>query len=160
MNNTIADVAARLTLGIALLMFSFVPLRRAQAQSHNAADAELELRAAEAKLAAALSSVDLDQLSQLWADDFVSTMADGRVTSGKKRLEALRAKKPDASSRVTNQNQQVDVRVEGDWALVLVTSSWVESGKQLGSPYQATHVWAKRQGRWRLVAAHISEVKP
>jgi uncharacterized protein (TIGR02246 family) len=147
-------------LGLALLMFSLVPLCPAQAQSQTAAKAELELRAAEAQLAAALSSVDLDQLSRLWADDFVSTMADGRVTSGKKRLEALRAKKPDASSRVTNENQQVDVHVEGDWALVLVTSSWVESGKQLGSPYQATHVWAKRDGRWRLIAAHISEVRP
>jgi uncharacterized protein (TIGR02246 family) len=147
-------------LGLALLMFSLLPLCPAHAQSQNTADAELELRAAEAKLAAALSSVDIDQLSRLWADDFVSTMADGRVTSGKKRLEALRDKKPDASSRVTNENQQVDVRVEGDWALVLVTSSWVESGKRLGSPYQATHVWAKRDGRWRLIAAHISEVKP
>ena len=160
MNDPIAHVGARLTLGLALLMFSVVPLCRAHAQSHNAADAELELRAAEAKLAAALSSIDLDQLSRLWADDFVSTMADGRVTSGKKRLEALRAKKPDASSRVTNQNQQVDVRVEGDWALVLVTSSWLESGKRVGAPYQATHVWARRDGRWRLIAAHISEVKP
>jgi hypothetical protein len=81
-------------LGLALLMFSLVPLCPAQAQSQTVAKAELELRAAEAQLAAALSSVDLDQLSRLWADDFVSTMADGRVTSGKKRLEALRAKKP------------------------------------------------------------------
>jgi uncharacterized protein (TIGR02246 family) len=133
---------------------------QAQAQARNTAEAEQELRAAEAQLAAALSAVDVDQLSRLWADDFVSTMVDGRVTSGKKRLEALRARKPDASSRVTNKNQQVDVRVEGDWALVLVTSAWVESGKPLGAPYQATHVWAKRDGRWRLIAAHISEVKP
>jgi uncharacterized protein (TIGR02246 family) len=141
-------------------MLSLVLPRPAPAQQQNTAEAEQQLRAAESQLAAALSSVDLDQLSRLWADDFVSTMVDGRVTSGKKRLEALRARKPDASSAVTNQNQQVDVRVEGDWALVLVTSSWVESGKPLGAPYQATHVWAKRDGRWRLIAAHISEVKP
>jgi uncharacterized protein (TIGR02246 family) len=151
---------ARLSLGLPLLMFSLLSPRSAQAQPQKTAGAELELRAAETQLAAALSSVDVDQLSRLWADDFVSTMADGRVTSGKKRLEALRVRKPDASSRVTNENQQVDVRVEGDWALVLVTSSWLESGKRVGAPYQATHVWAKRDGRWRLIAAHISEVKP
>jgi uncharacterized protein (TIGR02246 family) len=158
MNYTIAQ-SARLYLTVALLMcspFSAAP----QGLPQKTADAELELRRAETQLAAALSSVDVDQLSRLWAEDFVSTMADGRVTSGKKRLEGLRARKPDASSRVTNENQQVDVRVEGDWALVLVTSSWLESGKQVGSPYQATHVWAKRDGRWRLIAAHISEVKP
>jgi uncharacterized protein (TIGR02246 family) len=159
MNYRIAH-GARLSLGLALLMFGLLLPHSSPAQPQKTADAEQQLRAAEAQLAAALSSVDVDQLSRLWADDFVSTMADGRVTSGKKRLEALRARKPDASSRVTNENQQVDVRVEGDWALVLVTSSWVESGKQLGAPYQATHVWAKRDGRWRLIAAHISEVKP
>jgi uncharacterized protein (TIGR02246 family) len=158
MNHRIAQWA-RLCLALALLS-PLVSTRAVPAQPQKVADAELELRAAEAQLAAALSSVDLDQLSRLWADDFVSTMADGRVTSGKKRLEALRAQKPDASSRVTSENQQVDVRVEGDWALVLVTSSWLESGKRVGAPYQATHVWAKRDGRWRLIAAHISEVKP
>jgi uncharacterized protein (TIGR02246 family) len=160
MNYSSAHPGARLSLGLALLMFSLTLPRPAQAQSQNDTDAERELRAAEAQLASALSSVDVDQLSRLWADDFVSTMADGRVTTGKKRLEGFRAKKPDASSRVTSENQQVDVRVQGDWALVLVTSFWVESGKRLGSPYQATHVWAKRNGRWRLIAAHISEVKP
>jgi ketosteroid isomerase-like protein len=158
MNHPIVRLVVRLSLGLALLMFSLSLPRPVQAQ--NIAEADQQLRAAEAQLAAALSAVDVDQLSRLWADDFVSTMADGRVTSGKKRLEGLRARNPDASSRVTNEPQQVDVRVEGDWALVLVTSSWVESGKRLGSPYQATHVWAKRAGQWRLIAAHISEVKP
>jgi uncharacterized protein (TIGR02246 family) len=159
MNYRIAH-GARLSLGLALLTFNPLSPRPAQAQPQKTADAEQQLRAAETQLAAALSSVDLDQLSRLWADDFVSTMADGHVTSGKKRLEALRARKPDANSRVTNENQQIDVRVEGDWALVLVTSSWLESGKRVGAPFQATHVWAKRDGRWRLIAAHISEVKP
>jgi ketosteroid isomerase-like protein len=160
MLHPIARLAARFTLGLAVLMFTILSPRPAHAQPQNAANTERELRAAEAQLASALSSVDVDQLSRLWADDFVSTMADGRVTTGKKRLEALRAKKPDASSGLINENQQVDVHIEGDWALVLVTSSWVESGKRLGSPYQATHVWAKRNGQWRLIAAHISQVKP
>jgi len=33
-------------------------------------------------------------------------------------------------------------------------------GKRVGEPYQATHIWEKRECQWRLVAAHISEVKP
>ena len=131
-----------------------------QAQGASRVSAEQEIRAAEAQLAVALSNVDVDALSRLWADDFVSTMADGRVTTGKKRLESLRAQKPDANSRVTNENQRVDVHVQDEWAFALVSSSWVASGKPVGSPYQATHIWAKRNGQWRLIAAHISEVKP
>ena len=150
-------------LAASLLAHSLLPCaaRAADAAAPNAAAAaaEQEIRAAEAQLAVALSKVDVDALQRLWADDFVSTMADGRVTTGAKRLESLRTQKLDAASQVTNQNQRVDVRVQGDWAVVLVTSSWVASGKQLGSPYQATHIWAKRNAQWRLIAAHISEVK-
>jgi ketosteroid isomerase-like protein len=122
--------------------------------------AEQEVRAAEAQLAGALSSVDVDQLARLWADDFVSTMVGGRVVSREKRLASLRSQKPDAASSLVGTNERVDVRLYGDCAVVLVTSSWLSNGKRVGDPYQATHVWAKQAGRWRLVAAHISEVKP
>lgn len=132
----------------------------ADATATPASLAEQELRAVEAQLAQALSSVDVDQLARLWADDFVSTMVDGRVTTREKRLASLRAQKPDSATSLTGTNEQVDVRVYGDWAVVLVTSSWLSNGKRVGDPYQATHVWAKRGGRWRLVAAHISEVHP
>jgi ketosteroid isomerase-like protein len=145
---------------LALFATNLLPYAvHAEVPSASGAVPEQEIRVAEAQLATALSNADVDALSRLWADDFVSTMADGRVTTGKKRLESLRKQKPDANSHVTNENQQVDVHVQGDWALVLVTSSWVASGKTVGSQYQATHIWAKRNGQWRLIAAHISEVK-
>jgi ketosteroid isomerase-like protein len=131
----------------------------AGSQSSPVAAADAELRTAESQLAAALSSVDVDKLSRIWADDFVSTMADGRVTSGQRRLASLRAKRPEAGVLVISKNENVDVHAYGDWAVVLVTSSWVADGKKVGEPYQATHVWAKRDGVWRLVAAHISQVK-
>jgi uncharacterized protein (TIGR02246 family) len=122
--------------------------------------AEQELRAVEAQLAQALSVVDVEQLSRLWADDFVSTMVGGHVVSRENRLASLREQKPDSASSLMGTNERVDVRVYGNCAVVLVTSSWLSNGKRVGDPYQATHVWAKRAGRWRLVAAHISEVHP
>jgi ketosteroid isomerase-like protein len=49
----------------------------------------------------------------------------------------------------------------GNTAVVTVLSTW--SGKAnnqaYSSQFQATHVWAKQQGRWQLVAAHVSPVK-
>jgi ketosteroid isomerase-like protein len=143
-------------VAVALLLFGSTSLRAVEPGS----DIDRQLRTVEAELATALSLVDVDKLSQLWADDFVSTMADGHVTTGKARLKALRAKKPDAASQVTNENQKIEIQAHGDWAVVLVTSSWIAAGKPVGDPYQATHVWAKRNGRWRLIVAHISEVKP
>jgi ketosteroid isomerase-like protein len=145
---------------LALFATNLLPYAgHAEVPSASGSVPEQEIRAAEAQLATALSNADVDALSRLWADDFVSTMADGRVTTGKKRLESLRKQKPDANSHVTNENHQIDVHVQGDWAFALVTSSWVVSDKTVGSQYQATHIWAKRNGQWRLIAAHISEVK-
>jgi ketosteroid isomerase-like protein len=97
----------------------------------------------ESQLAQALSSVDVDQLARLWADDFVSTMVGGHVVTREKRLESLRKQRPDGTSLLIGSNERVDVRVYGDWAVVLVTSSWLADGKQVGDPYQATHVWGR-----------------
>jgi ketosteroid isomerase-like protein len=149
-------------LAVAVLMANAVSVVPGRAETPVApkSAAEQELRAAELQLAQALSAVDVEQLSRLWSDDFVSTMVGGHVVSREKRLASLHSQKPDGASRLIGRNEQVDARVYGDWAVVLVTSSWLMDGKQVGDPYQATHVWAKRGGRWRLVAAHISEVRP
>lgn len=119
------------------------------------------LRELEDQLSLVLAKVDVDAISKIWADDFVSTMADGRVTTGIRRLATLRAEgKAAPGNSMSSRNEQVDVRIFGDWAVILVTSRWYEGDKSVGSPYQATHVWAKRKNRWRLVTAHISEVRP
>jgi ketosteroid isomerase-like protein len=59
-----------------------------------------------------------------------------------------------------NRNEEVKVQLYGSSAVVTVRSRWVDkAGKQQSGDYQATHVWVKQQGRWQLVAAHVSQVK-
>jgi ketosteroid isomerase-like protein len=162
MKNASSRLLAHAPLTIAVLTINFMSAMHANADAQVARDsvADQELRAAESQLSSALSSADTDQLSHLWADDFVTTMDDGRIVSRQKRLASLRAQKPDGGSHLVGSNEHVEVRVYGDCAVVLVSSSWLADDKRVGEPYQATHVWAKREGRWRLVAAHISQVKP
>jgi Domain of unknown function (DUF4440) len=118
------------------------------------------LRGREAERNAALSSSNVDRLTRLWAIDFVSTTADGHVVTGASRVASMRAKALEAAAKLSSDIDNLDVHAYANWALVLVTSSWRVNGKQVGDPYQATHVWAMRHGQWRLVAAHISAVKP
>lgn len=129
---------------------------------HVAGDAKTiaEILAREDQLSAALAASDIEKLRQIWTEDFVSTMTDGNVTTAAKRLDALARKAAVAKTKLTNQNDKVDVRPFGDFAVALVTSTWRQDGTAVGAPYQATHVWVKRQHNWRLLAAHISEVMP
>jgi hypothetical protein len=69
-----------LNSGILLILALFAinwPFNAVHAQTPTASrpSAEQEILAAEAQLSAALSTVDVDQLRRLWADDFVD---DGR----------------------------------------------------------------------------------
>jgi ketosteroid isomerase-like protein len=157
-------VCQRAIVRVSLAAMVFMPLvpytATSDASLANAQAIDHELRNVEAQLSAALSRPDVDLLSSLWADDFVSTMADGHVVSRERRLASLSGKAPDGGGEVTSTNDRIDVRAYGDWAVVLVTSSWHVDGKLVGDSYQATHVWAKRKGAWRLIAAHISSIKP
>jgi hypothetical protein len=94
--------------------------------------AENQLRDAETQLAVALSGPDTDLLSRLWADDFVSTMADGHVVSRETRLDSLRAKAPNGNNKATSTNDRIEIRAHGDRAIVLVRSSWHVDGRRVG----------------------------
>jgi hypothetical protein len=129
-------VACVRPLALAVLTISVLSGPPADADTQVAPDpvAEQGLRTVESQLVVALSSVDVDPLSRLWADDFVSTMDDGHVVSREKCLASLRAQKPDAGSHLVGNNEHVEVHVYGDWAVVLVTSSWLAGGRRVGEP--------------------------
>jgi Low affinity iron permease/Domain of unknown function (DUF4440) len=56
---------------------------------------------------------------------------------------------------------EVKVYLYGNTAVVTVLSTWrgKENNQEYSSKFQATHVWVKQEGRWQLVAAHVSPVK-
>jgi hypothetical protein len=95
----------------------------------------------------------------LWSDSLVFTFPNGQISN---KAQRLAAQKPSADpNQLTNRNEEVTVRLYGNTAVVTVRSRWVNKAgtQQFGDPYQATHVWVIRQGRWQLVAAHVSQVK-
>jgi ketosteroid isomerase-like protein len=53
------------------------------------------------------------------------------------------------------------VKSYGDVAVALVVSRWngTTEGKPFSMRFRATHVWAKQVGEWKLVAAHVSQMK-
>ena len=144
---------------LAMLTESSVSAQTQKKDTHPIGSIESQLIELERQMSDALVKQDAVTLDRLWSRDLVFTFPSGTVSDKSKRISAQ--KPSDASADSTNINDLVKVNVYGKTAVVTVLSTWKgKAGTQeYSEQYQATHVWIKQQGRWQLVAAHVSQVK-
>ena len=94
---------------------------------------------------------DVKRFNEILSQDFLCTMADGSLLDRKSFLEQT-------AQPVTIKNLQaheVNVRLMGDVAIVHARTSYtLPDGKEGGGRY--TDVWAKRDGQWVAVSAHVT----
>jgi ketosteroid isomerase-like protein len=139
-----------------MLMLAILAVGCVSASNQNA---EKEIQVAETQLADAFTRQDVARISDLWSDDFIFTFPSGKVYTKQQRLAGMKPLAPDATPTLINHNDQVTVHVYGDTAVATVLSTWKAADAATGDQYQATHVWVKRQGRWRMVAAQVAQLK-
>ena len=94
---------------------------------------------------------DVARFEQILADDFLATLSDGNLLD---RVAFLAyTAKPVAISQLTAHD--VNVRLMGDFAIIHARTTFTTAdGKAGGGRY--TDVWARRNGRWVAVAAHVT----
>ena len=112
----------------------------------------------EAKLNEALMACDSVSLGTLWAKDMTFVFPNGVAETQAQRLEGLAQCTPGAQqSRI----ESLTVAGYGETAVAVVLSDWSATinGKPFSARFRATHVWAKRDRIWALVAAHVSQLK-
>ena len=133
------------TLGVLALALA------AAAPALRAADARDDVRTAETRRFAAMSAGDLDTLASFLADDLTYTHSSGRVENKKEYLDSLRAGRLKYLSIAP---EVTDVRVFGDAAVSTGRSAMKVSNGGQESSFRIvfTDVWARRDGRWRMVA--------
>ena len=89
--------------------------------------------------------------SEILADDFLCTNPDGSLVDRAGFLEqkALPVK-------ISNlEAHDVNVRVMGDFAIIHARTSYTRPDGERGAG-RYTDVWARRQGRWLAVSAHVT----
>jgi ketosteroid isomerase-like protein len=122
---------------------------------------ERQLIELERQLSDALVREDAAVLDRLWSNDLVFTFPNGKVSNKVERLAGQKPAAQPSQSESETSNDEVKIYLYGNAAVVTVLSTW--SGKannqEYSSQFQATHVWLKQEGRWQLVAAHVSPVK-
>jgi hypothetical protein len=91
------------------------------------------------------------QLNRIYADEFTSTNASGQVRN-KAAVMAARV-----SGKISAQSYEVDevtIRIYGDTAIAR-TSERIE-GNTFSGRSRHLRVFVKRDGRWQLVASHMT----
>lgn len=116
-----------------------------------ASDDHAQLLALNAEYIRCVGESDAAAFDRFLAGDFVCTYADGTVVE---RAEFLRRAALPAGIRGIEAHG-VDVRIFGAFAAVLGRTSFRKADGTLGRGCY-TDVYAKREGRWLAVAAHVN----
>ena len=120
---------------------------------------DAEIVACETSLRAAQLAADVPALSRLISDDLLFTGPDGQLGTKAQDLEAHRSGVVRFRSHVPE-----ELRMRRVGADVVVTALRARLGVELAGTlvsgtYRYTRVWAReRDGQWRVVGGHVSEV--
>lgn len=101
---------------------------------------------------------DMDVLEKIFAEDVIITTFGGKTRGKKAELEAV---KPNSKyQRVSITNEDVRIKAYGETAVVTALAKmYVPVIKTLGIAFRYTSVFVKKDGRWQIVALHISRIE-
>ncbi|HTG74605.1 MAG TPA: nuclear transport factor 2 family protein [Terriglobia bacterium] len=142
-----------------ILIVAAIPLLLAQGQGTGAQnDAVRVIQRLEDEMNTAFNRYDAATLDRLWSEELTFVTLSGTVANKAQRLAGLKTR---PANIPVSTNESVAVNMYGDVAVAIVLSKWsgTTDGKPTSSHYRATHVWAKRAGDWKLVAAHVTQLK-
>ena len=151
------------TLLLVLISTSSVSLTKAQGggqianpQSQQVSQAEQEVRRLERAWLDAYERRDVEAMNRIVADDFTITFPNGEMQTKAQIISSLKG--PAAGSSSKFYTEDVRSRVYGDTVILIgrVISEWEQNGKKIREQSRYTDTYVKRQGRWEVVASHLS----
>jgi ketosteroid isomerase-like protein len=94
---------------------------------------------------------DVRRFEEILSDDFLCSLPDGSLIDRKRFLEQTAQ-----PVRISNLGaHDVNVRLMGDFAIVHARTTYTGADGRPGSG-RYTDVWARRNGRWLAVSAHVT----
>jgi hypothetical protein len=96
---------------------------------------------------------DADQFDKILADDFLCSNPDGSIVDRTEFLRRIRASTPLRYMRL----EDVRIRTIDNTAIIHARTIFALSDGTEGTG-RYTDIWAKRDGRWLAVAAHVTRI--
>lgn len=121
--------------------------------------AERELRALETARTEAIRAGDAATLEKIYADDFRGVTSGGQAVDKASILEVLKG----ASGGLPAEIEDLKVRIYGETAVVtglIRLSALSQEGRVAGNSFRYTHIYARKDGRWQMIAGQSTNVPP
>ena len=117
---------------------------------------EQEIRQMDTARRDAIKRSDVAALERIYADSLVVTGADGRVAT---KADELALNRPGNRTVFAYDSSDLSVQVYGDTAILTgrnTVKDRIRDQAPREATYRFTQVWLKLDGRWQIVAVHVS----
>lgn len=105
---------------------------------------------------------DVKAMDAIVADDFVITFPDGSMQTKSQIIDSLKMASKSARPSPKFHTEEVQARAYGDTVILMgrVVTEYQRDGQTMSKEQQRyTDTYVKREGRWQVVASHLSNAK-
>lgn len=152
----------RRTIVLAMLMVSACGLLFAQdGQKASVSKAEDEVRKLEREWLDAYEQRDAAAMDRIVADDFTITFPNGAIQTKPQLMTMIKSPRGGSQPKTRFYTEDVKSRAYGDTVILMgrVISEFEREGKPVKEQSRYTDTYVKRDGRWQVVASHLSNVQ-
>jgi uncharacterized protein (TIGR02246 family) len=153
------NTASRLLL---LLLVSVAIRANAQETAPDQSKAEQEVRQLERAWLDAYEKFDAEAMDRIVADDFVITFPNGGMQTKAQLMKMVRGPRPPVGSAPRLFTEDTQARVYGNTVILRgrVVTEMQKDGQAQREESRYTDVYVQTEGRWRVVASHLSALAP
>jgi len=141
---------------------TFVSGQNKESASRHPSPAEQEVRKLEREWLDAYERYDEAAMSRIVADDFIITFPNGKMQNKARIIANLKAPRRAGQPVYKFHTEDVESRAYGDTVILIgrVVTQSQQGDKTVREESRYTDTYVKRQGRWQVVASHLSNVPP
>lgn len=154
-------MTGRVILLVMLLVATCGTSPARQAPQPKLSKAEEEVRRLERQWLDAYEQNDADAMERIVADDFTITFPNGAMQTKPQLMVMIKSPRRAGQPRTRFYTEGVHSRAYGDTVILLgrVVSEYERDGKTVKDQSRYTDTYVRRNGRWQVVASHLSNVE-
>ena len=132
-----------------------------QAQQSNRSKAEEEVIKLERQWLDAYEQNNPEEMDRIVADDFTITFPNGGIQTKPQLMAMIKAPRRTSAPRMRFHTEDVRSRAYGDTVILIgkVITEYERDGKPVKEASRYTDTYVRRNGRWQVVASHLSNVE-